>query len=237
MPRGRPKRYGPANPGRRFLARNKRLNPVQKNEVKRIIGRRFEKKFVDNAYNYALQDRTAVLTRISYNSAAGAEIIRGTGENQRIGDRITPYRLEFRMTSYYDPSLAVADATHNLRIIIFKWNDDLALGAPTAGSILQYITSGIGNYSDLTSPYNHQGLSEGQFTICLDRTISCGSSAPIRTISKVLKLRGSLDFAYNSDAAAGRGHYYVYTVADDVTGAHTPSVQLQFTTRFMFMDG
>ena len=206
--------------------------------TKRMLNNRLEKKFVDSYLPYTMMDRNGNFTRVSYNGIAGAEIIRGTGENNRIGDRIKPVKLELRLSTYYDPSSVgvLANPTHQVRVIIFKWNEDIASVTPTSASILQYPSVGIGAYNQITSPYNHGQVRQADFKIVYDKTFSVGSSSPARVITKKFKLQGNLDFTYNSDAGGGTGHYYVWCSADDASGAHTPSVQLQYHTRLHYVD-
>lgn len=214
----------------------RKLNKTQKNEVKRMLSNKLEHKFVDSLMPYTQMDRIGNFTRISYNGVGGAEIIRGTGENQRVGDRIKPVELELRFSSYYSASLVTADSTHTVRVIVFRWNEDIAGGVPTSGSVLQYTSSGVGAYEQITSPYNHASKQQKDFTIIMDKRYSLGGASSTFGFHKKFKLKGNLDFTLNSDALGGTGHYYVFVSADDATGAHTPSVFVQYHARFIYVD-
>lgn len=213
-----------------------KLNKRQKLEVKKMLSGKLEKKFVDTLMPYTQMDRLGNFTRISYNGVGAAEIIRGTGINQRVADRIKPVMLELRVSSYYSASLVTADSTHTVRIIVFKWNEDIGGGLPTLANILQYPSSGVGSYENITSPYNHASKAQKDFKIIYDKKFSMGGAASTFLLTKRIPLKGYLDFGLNSDAALGTGHYFISVSADDATGAHTPSVFVQYHARFMYTD-
>lgn len=224
---------------RTFRKRRNRKGKTKLNKkVKSIIRSTLEKKYVDfySGTGYTMADRTGVMSQITYNTPAGANINQGTGQSQRIGDSIQPIKLEFRMSIYYDWNAALnLNDQHTIRVIILKWNESTVLGLPVAASILQYPSTGLGVYHVVNSPLNYTALKQGDMTVIYDKRISVGNSSPTAIIAKSFKLQGKLQF--EPAAATGAGHYYCYVVADDVGGAHTPAVYYNYVSRIHYLDG
>jgi len=159
----------------------------------------------------------------------------GTTVNTHVGDACRAKYLEFRATFFYTPSTVATDTTHNLRITIFRWKLDNAAYPPGIATIFQRPSSGIGDYSNLVTPYNWQGKKQNDFTIVSDRIYSIGSSDKAVTINRRYKLKGR-KIQYTAGALTGEGHYYIWISADDVTGAVAPYISGQWYSRFIFTD-
>lgn len=199
------------------------LTLYQKREIKRMIMADLEKKFIDDAFGYQQADYgTGMFVIGSMNQGAGV--------NQRVGDAIKYLRMNFKLGCYYSASLTLANVQHQLRCIIFKWNVDSSVTTPTNAAIL----ATVGSVFITQSQLNESNRRQGDFTILMDETFSVGSSSSALAIERNIPMKGGCRFA--PGAATGEGLIYLWVFADDVTGAHSPSLQFQYSSRIWFTD-
>lgn len=130
------------------------LNKRQKMQVKRIAMGDVERKHFDE-YQIQTVSSTAVL-----NELAGDNIIQGTDQFERVGDKISLEKLEIYI------SVLAEDKTNFLRYIIFQYKD---VNDPTIDDILKETT-------DYTSPYNYD--TRQSYKILKDRTFSLTLEGP-----------------------------------------------------------
>lgn len=190
--------------------------------IKKAVAAEDELKYVDTAAAYAQIDRGATLTAVS-------TISQGAAQSQRVGDQIKQRKLEFRMDFYLAPG--VTDATHHMRVIIFRWHIATSVTTPTLSTIL----ASSGSVNVTCSPYNWQGKKQADFTILMDRKFTVQRYAGQSHFSKILNLKNK-NMAFDAGSSAAADHIYVLTVGDDVTGAHTPDIQAQWQTRLWYID-
>jgi len=243
MPRGRPRNYGPKNPGKRFLAKNKKaMEPERKGElskdVVRILERQLEKKSADVELAYQDVDRNAFVFQLSKNTNRNltSQISRNALNGGRVGDIIKPTLLQFRYNAYFSTSATLTNPQHTFRIVIFHWNEDLAVSVPTQANVLEYTSGGVADYADITSPYLLEADKQNKYTILYDKTHNIGafSQGVTRTVS--IKPKKKIVFNRQSDAIGGTGHIYCFIVADDVTGGVAPQLFVQFMSRMWYID-
>lgn len=201
-------------PRGRVLRRGAKLNKRQKREVKSLIGRKLETKYVD-----ALKSSTGIVsTGTIFNLNVPAQ---GTGTSGRVGDRIQVKRIDFayQVIGY--------DTTNQVRVIIFKWQNDNANYAPIVASILD------GNYTGTAdvplAPYNWDNVKAKDFAVCYDRVHSLSfnntTSAPG---SQSITVRGRLFgkklhnkyMSLNNGAVTGDGIYYCLVISDSAIAGH-----------------
>lgn len=209
------------------VKRPAKLNKRQKVQVKALISKKLETKFCDTSAVYTQTDRAGILTLLT-------NIPQGNAQQQRVGDRITYKSLEFRLSMFYAPSTVATDTTHNVRVLIFRWNITNSVSAPSVGVVLQ-TAGGVGDYRATISPINWQAQHQGDITVYHDRIYSVGSSdkAPVIQMKRK-KLRGNCDF--DTASPNGEGAVYLLVISDDITGVHTPSVSYQFYSRIKYVD-
>lgn len=224
-------------PRTRYFRKNRFVDTLKEHHVINVLKKQFDRKWVDMYQNYTQVDRTSPgMLRLSYNGVGTAEIIRGFGVNQRIGDDINLRSLILRVNAFFNPSIVSPDPGHAMRITIFRWNQDLVQGIPSVSSIYEYASSGAGYYQNLTSPIQSQGSREHTFTVLYDRVFGLTPGSNNVVIQKKIELKDvKLSFVTNSDALGGSGHIFMCITGDDATGAHTPDIQLAFHSRLNYI--
>lgn len=203
----------------------RKLNRVQKKEVKRIVANKEEIKFWDTSSNYQQVDRLGLV----FNLFTPA---RGTGSSDRVGDQTAYKRLDLRMSVYFNGGIT-GSSNHVFRCILFKWTDDSTVNTPVIADILQF-PGGAGDYRAVVSPYAFIAKKVGYYQILYDQvwSIGEGSSLLAKRINKAL--RGKMNFAGNT--TTGEGSIYLLVVCDDASGAHTPDLQFQYASRITYTD-
>lgn len=230
MPRGRPRKYGPAHPGKRFLQKNK---AVTKSQVLSLLNKQGDRRYVDNYSPYTVVNRVPVINRITYNTTAGAEIIQGDGQQQRESNEIQLKSMNLKVSLYYSTSAVFTNPGHTCRMVIFRWNENIAGGAPTDAQIMQFPSTGVGFYESLTSPINWDSKKAGYITVLHDKTYSFGAYAPGKELSISKKLTNKVVWS-NNVAISGTGHIYIYFVANDPTGGVDPQLYAQYHSRIQY---
>lgn len=190
-----------------------------------MISAKQEQKFFDVSSTYVQLDRAGLITALSIPALGG-------GSQNRIGDRLYHKYVDLRINAYLSQG-ATAAPQHAFRCIVFKYLEDDTAGAPTLGSILQ-ATGGVGDYRAVVSAYNWDAYKQKDFVILYDRLFSIGNAGSGVAMRKRIRVRGTADFS--GAAITGVGIVYVLFVADDLTGAHAPAVQLQYYARSVYTD-
>lgn len=213
---------------RAFAARRQRkLNRRQKKEVKSLIGRNLEKKFVEG-----YQTSTGITyggTLLNMNAPAT-----GTGASGRIGDRIKVSSIElmYECIGY--------DTTNKIRVIIFKWTNDNAVYAPNVTSILS--NTYTSTVDAPLAPYNWDNMKAGDFQVCYDKihALSWNDNAAIpgsQTIVQKVKLVGkrlhNKHMNLNTGAVTGEGMYYILAISDSAIAGHP---KFSFISRLIYTD-
>jgi len=122
-------------------------------------------------------------------------------------------------------SVAFADTTNVLRLIIFRWNQDDSSAAPSSvGDIFQSVSP--------YSPYNRDNERAHKFDIVVDHLFGVANVGPgIENLVLIKQMKSAI--AFQATATTGTGHLY-YAVLSDSSGV--PHVGLQFITRVYYTD-
>lgn len=209
---------------RRYGLRSRKLNKTQVKQVKRIISKKSEPKHFDASLAATQVDRAGVGPTVMSN------IPQGSAQGQRAGDELQTSVLEFNFDAYFTNGATLAG--HAIRCIIFRWNVDTSLAAPSLGSIIQ----GIGSINEINSPYDWNAKRQGDFTILYDKVFGLfqGNSV-VRRLR--IPLKGAKVVYDPASTNSAEGHLYALFLGDDVTGVHTPNVNVQWQSRLVYHDG
>lgn len=193
-----------------------------KQYVKSQISRGQEKKYQQYQTTAAAIDPSTGLVQCVSNNIA-----QGTGENQRIGDKITPKKLRLMY------ALEGADDYNLVRVLVVQWRQTTASGAPTLSEVLtdnNSVYAPLGFYDEDHIP--------SQCKVLYDKLhmLNGSTSSPIqaKVVRKTIsKFKGKkIDFEAGS-TNVGNNHIYVLMISDSTAIAH-PSVTLN--ARFEYTD-
>lgn len=208
---------------RRFRRRPaaRKLNTRQRVQVKRMIGKVEEDKFLD-----VVTGATAVPSGSGVLLGPYTNVPQGDTVNGRTGDVIQHRKVTMKM------QLSASDVVNAMRVIVFKWNANDAFDAPTAAKILQDVVS-----LPYLSPYLDLTVETARFTIMSDRLYSMvtggDSSLIYRSFTFFGRKLGKKKCTFNPAATTGQGNIYVLAVSDSVAIAH-PSIAV--SSRLHFTD-
>lgn len=220
-----------ATPVKRAIGRYRAQ--VFRRKVIKALKTHAERKYVDTNVEYFQVDRSGNNTKVTYNGVAATDIVQGTAQGQRVGDKIEDMYVHLRLNAYLNSVAAAANAQHTMRVIIYQWNESTSIGNPSIGSVLQYTSSANGDYSPITSPINWTSQKQKDITILYDRLHSVGWTSRTIAVNVLKKCPRPLQF---DAAATGTGHVFVLLVADDVIGAHVPDLQARYSVRLTYSD-
>lgn len=204
------------------LARRKaerKLNNRQRTQVKRLIANTQELKWYDNG-----QGATGVL-------AAGAVTVGlstvslGTGDGQRIGDRIECKKFRFRYT------VIGADATNSIRVMLFRWYGDDLIDAPTVAKILQQ-PAGFAYNSDVNADEQFQQKYHVMYDATHVTTLT-GPNIVHKSVEIFGRNLGRKYIEFNQALTSGVGNIYLLSISDSI-GAPNPS--LEWYGRLLYTD-
>lgn len=180
------------------------LSPVQKKQVKRLIGNRQEHKYLRNAIVAGTASNVGSL------SGAITAIAQGGTVNQREADRAMLTEVELRY------SFIASDATQTMRIIVFQWKSDNSADPPIVADILD-LASATGTLAN----YNLSAESN-KFKILADRSVAMTLAGDAARIGRIRifgkKLTKSLKF--NAGATTHDNGVYVLVISDSAVVAH-----------------
>lgn len=186
--------------------------PQVKAIVRKAMHAEEEEKYaiINQSYGVSTTVGLYVLTNTSQGSSGGTHI----------GDEC---RLKSLWLRY---NVTVADASNQVRLILFIWKPNLAYAAPAALNILKTVT--VPN--QMTSCYNEDG--EDMYHILYDKVHFVSAVGPVQAGALIKrKLNLKMDFATGSSNASN--NVYLLLVSD--SGAVSdPTVN--FTSRIAFTD-
>lgn len=200
---------------KRRAYRAKGLSKHQKTQVKRLINGTQELKGLNTTIN-SNPDAAGLFVRIQTPP-------QGDGLSERSGDQILLKRLQFRL------SITGADTTQKVRLIVFRWSQDNAIGAnvPTTGGILQN--------SDVMSFYNYTSYKNDRMRVLYDKTFPftyTDANQKIVHFSLYGKRLGRKILEFNAATNLGTNQIYLMMISDSIAASH-PSVigyaQLTYT--------
>lgn len=179
---------------------NKPLTKTAKKQVVRIVRSQQETKFRD----------ASIATSVSYNGVILplSDIPVGTGDTERIGDKIKPVSIQLR------GNVVASDNTNMFRMVVFRWKPSFNADTPIPSEILQV----VGSTSATNSPYNHDRRS--QFTVVKDVVMNLDLIGfPQKLIKFSKKLTGSIKYNSGSTTDAMNGLYVLF-ISDSAAIPH-----------------
>lgn len=209
----------------------KGLRPSQRRQVakiaKRVTLKQAEKKYNDVkvAYtNIGAGGYTALLTD---------GITQGVGANSRVGDRLKPVKLEFRITAYQNNTTSV-QPPNIIRVILFQW-DQNAGATPAVGDVLEY-ASLTNPGESICSPYKWINLVQKNLHVLKDFTMKTtlnGNSAYHKSI--ITKRMRDVEYATAGSSTVYDQGIYALIIADDA-GVVSPCPSFSLYSRLTYVD-
>lgn len=210
----------------------KKLNEREVKQVKRIVGRNEELKYLPTVQAFAglpLPTNTWSFVDLSL-------VPQGDGDSTRDGDRLKFHDLQFRYQ--WSSNGGVKDYC---RIVIFQWHpNNVPVASPPAANAL-FLNGVIGGGADYTSFYSHD--SRQQFKILYDHVVTLTYSVASTTATDIVHFYKTVRIfgkkvnkmmQYVSGSTAGTNHIYVAYCIDKAVGGATPT--LQFNSKFNYHD-
>jgi len=156
-------------------------------------------------------------------SLTGA-IPQGTGDGQRVGNRIKPTRIDIAWTPYM--LVAAADPHGQFRFIIFQWLVDDTVDAPSPAALLSVPGTPV------VSMYNHD--MRYKYRILYDEVLSVCNTGMSIAQAKLVGIKPSVPHTdyMNAASALGTNQLYMYIVTNGATvGSYLASyaVDVYFT--------
>lgn len=191
--------------------------PVTRKEVKQIIKRVAETKYLNFHADLVSVPSTGYINRMS-------TIAQGQTDSTRIGDKLRYKSMELR------GEFIGADTTQLVRLILFVWKPDSNADAPAALSDVLHGTY-TGSNEVPMAPYTHDLRSN--FTILRDKTyaLSTAGRPSVQFHWKLNNVRGK-ELKLIAAGNEGKNHIYMMAVSDSDVASHpTLSVisQLSYT--------
>jgi len=199
----------------------RKLNARQRTQVKRIIGKQEEDKFLD-VYTGA----TSIPSGTGALIGPFTNVPQGDTVNGRTGDVIQHRKLECRF------QVQSADVVNAIRIILFKWNYNDSFDTPTAIKIIQDTVT-----QPWLSPLTDLSVESNRYTVLMDRLFTNFNAGDtnMRVWKSTFfgKRLGKKKAVFNPAAGTGVGNIYMLAVSDSIAASH-PAVAL--STRLHFTD-
>jgi len=204
---------------------------VTKAQVKQMIISMLsssERKFFDFVSNSQQNIDDTGLTPVSISS-----IPQGSSDTTRVGDSLTPTKLEYHLTMKYNNVSTITNLATSLnvvRLIIFRWKPFFSDVAPTVLKVMHY---NVTSYAAM-GPLVHDG--RDQFEVLVDRRfVTDGLTNAYKIVNGEVKLNGNIQYKAGSTTNQSLGLYFLL-ISDAATGGGVyPSVQ-SMSTRIEFTD-
>lgn len=162
----------------------KARNTAFSKKVLAVVNRKSETKYTSSIPSLAVAIGSAVNTPAGFTGLL-PPISQGTGESQRIGDRVQPTFARSTFTYYLSNTPNMFDVTVHLVIVMVKGAGSAAtVAAVPAGSLLK-VGTGVNadpndpNQTNMLSLVNHYPINTDQYTLCkwYKRRFAKGSGA------------------------------------------------------------
>lgn len=213
------------------------LTPVQKQQVKAILGSKIESKYFISGYQNTVSNAGTVVDL--------SLIGQGVGSAERTGDKVNLSRVSliYQVNCSTGGAFASADAYNALRLILFRWKDDSGNYFPTVADILSLPAA----HGDLVMAAYF--LDQGEnFHIVYDKVVTVFNS-PVYTGTGVnveaganhswcsgmmeVSNLGPRVIEFEGAGTTGSGKLFMLAVSDST---FTPHPNLTLTTQLKYTD-
>jgi len=202
------------------LTMRRRPRPMTTGRVKKIIGA--ELKVIQ------INDRDTIVNLANPQLLKITGIPNGDGQDEREGNRLTGVNLHGHVTLRGDPA-GGGDEVTDVRVVIFRWNEDLSVQTPTNADIMEDI-------NNLGSSYNINN--RGKFKVLWSRyfTLVNNEDNPAfrKTLRYYVKLTGPKILYDGAGAGDGDGkkfQIYFMTLSNSPDVGH-PIYTINNTFRY-----
>lgn len=210
-----------SNPSHLAPPRSAPQKPITAQDLFRILNRISENKYKDLTVGYTVVDYNGLIWDLT-------PILQGTSDTQRIGDSYMPTRIEVR------GQVHGADATNDIRIVLFRWNQDSnATGDPVPSNVLQSTFTGTANATQ--APFYHDKTPN--FWVIHDERIALAGDVSNSKYVQNFEINRKLQTkpVAVTDSATGAGTFKLYLMVISDSGAvNHPAVT--FGSRVFFRD-
>lgn len=201
----------------------RKLNYRQKTQVYRMLNSRSEIKYFDvNTTSFQQYGSAGTIANCS-------AAVQGVAGNQRVGDQLSPIRIEIR----YSSEQQVTNPQSTTRIILFQYR----LNNVTPPGLASVLDPSIGGVATVWSSYNFD--LRHQYTILWDTQYvmsgSIGSSIYTRTGSVNIPLtKKTAKVNFDAGSVTGDHHIYILILGSNAAGATGQLISL--SARLFFRD-
>jgi len=129
-------------------------------------------------------------------------IAQGDTDSTRDGDALAIVRIQSVMIA------AVADTTNICRVVIFAWNSDDGVEAPTMSSLFQTTSTAY------ISAFNRDNVRSKKLVVLYDTIMTLSSAGPMIKESRFEKKWKKHQISFTATTTAGIGHIYAVYVSD-----------------------
>ncbi len=197
------------------LVMRRRSRPMTTGRVKKIIGAELKVRHI-NFRDSGFPAASPIVTQLT-------NPVQGDSNIQREGNRITPVNIHGHITVVGDTDVA-AENTTDIRLAIFRWNEDFSTNPPEADEIMEDV-------DELGSSYNINN--RGLFKILWSRyftVVNNGDNTAFRrTLRYYIKLSGPKILF---DANTSKKFHLFFLALSNSTIVGEPKVTFNSTFRY-----
>lgn len=241
----------------------RKLNERQKDQVKRLVDRNIEHKFLVTTFPSATIGTQGSAMDIDDGGLGPYSLClvpQGDTDNTRDGDRIKAKSLSFKIHMFTSDAEDRDFSIHPcvVRFIIFQWKPNSALVAPSPSNIL--LTDPISTGGASITVYSQYNWDTRQsYNIVYDRTYTLNGdglinvpagTAPLiqlistRTDTSQRHIKGNISFArlakqlqYNAGSLFGSNHLWFYIIANTTSASPAKNkAAFVFSSRLIYTD-
>lgn len=156
-------------------------------------------------------------------------IPQGVTTSTRVGDAVSVKGIELHVSSRTNTAITLGIP---LRVLLFQWNIDTAIGTPASTDLLA--PAAPGTVFATVAPYNFAGMRLEKIAVLIDHLTYLPTSAN-GGFTKKWTLPLSSSIRYGTSVTTGVGNYYVAFFTDAAVGAPA-TVLLDYYARVIFDD-
>lgn len=144
----------------------------------------------------------------------------GDGQGERVGEKVMISGLRYHGL-YKGNTASGATSLHYLRVVLFRWNPDNNVDAPSLAKMFEITTDNQSHFiGDRTSRSKFKVLKDMHIVM---NSINNGNGVSLKNkIIKYLKINKPLLF--NEGGNTGKGHIYILEWSNGTAGANTDTI-------------